>query len=803
MAEKKYLNLEGLTDVAGHVNTRLKTVTTIPVSADNGAVRLYVGNTDSTYTKGHIYQYQLSNTSWIDITDFYDKTEIGALSDLPDTTKNVIENISQIKLSVDQLSASKLSISDIDNTLSDVSENPVQNKVIKLSIDDLAGSILTKADKVSGATNNDFATLDNNGNLTDSGISKDIVPNTATTSNKLATANDIPDELSDLTDVEVTSPTNGQILVYNSTSHKFENQTGSAPIGGATFQGSILYANLPTTGMNNGDWYDIKDAFTTDNRFEEGSGIDCAAGTDVIWVANDNKWNILTPSGVYSFNGRLGAVVPASGDYSASDVGLGNVINTGDSATPVSGGTTKFTTGGAYTELNKKADKVSSATNGNFAGLDANGNLTDSGKKASDFAGTGVVSTSTNGLAPKVTNTLNYLKGDGTWSTPTDTKNTAGSTDTSSKIYLVGATEQSANPQTYSDNEVFAQNGQLNSKKVVSKVFNELQTGTGTAGSQSGSIYYPAKWTFNFGFAISDGDIITIKIPVAGYVKGIWLSVDNGVNYYPVATIGTARLTDSFGVDTYISLVFEATGSCSIYALNGSTESSVVTGGVFRVINYYDSGNTTYNVVSTSANGLAPKITDTLKYLKGDGTWALPSKSDVGLSDVPNVSTNDQTPTFSQASSRTNIASGEKLSVIFGKIMKWFADIKDLAFISKDSSSTTYLRGDGVWQSPKTYPAKDSTVLIDAGGVFSTITHYVKRTNITASAGDTITFPITGTTSLITATSMVIPVCNNADHAIKYTEIKTYAGYATIKLAEAISSAEIGLIIVPSNVSET
>ena len=33
-----------------------------------------------------------------------------------------------------------------------------------------------------------------------------------------------------------------------------------------------------------------------------------------------------------------------------------------------------------------KADKVKSATAGNFAGLDANGNLTDSGKKASDFA---------------------------------------------------------------------------------------------------------------------------------------------------------------------------------------------------------------------------------------------------------------------------------------------------------------------------------------------------------------------------------------------------------------------------------
>ena len=35
--------------------------------------------------------------------------------------------------------------------------------------------------------------------------------------------------------------------------------------------------------------------------------------------------------------------------------------------------------------LAKKADKVANATNGHFAGLDANGNLTDSGKKASDF----------------------------------------------------------------------------------------------------------------------------------------------------------------------------------------------------------------------------------------------------------------------------------------------------------------------------------------------------------------------------------------------------------------------------------
>lgn len=78
---------------------------------------------------------------------------------------------------------------------------------------------------------------------------------------------------------------------------------------------------------------------------------------------------------------------------------------------------------------------------------------------------------------------------------------------------------------------------------------------------------------------------------------------------------------------------------------------------------------------------------DNNKYKIGDGTstwsqlsYVIPSKSDVGLGNVPNVATNDQTPTFSQASTRANIASGEKLSVIFGKLMKWFSDLKTVAF---------------------------------------------------------------------------------------------------------------------------
>ncbi len=50
------------------------------------------------------------------------------------------------------------------------------------------------------------------------------------------------------------------------------------------------------------------------------------------------------------------------------------------------------------------------------------------------------------------------------------------------------------------------------------------------------------------------------------------------------------------------------------------------------------------------------------------------TKSQVGLGSVPNVATNDQTPTYSQASSLANIVSGEKLAVSLGKVMKAIAD---------------------------------------------------------------------------------------------------------------------------------
>ena len=151
MAEKKYLNLEGLQDVANHVNTRLKTVTTIPVSADNGAVRLYVGETTSTYTKGHIYQYNSTDSEWVDITGSADYTAGNGI-DITDNEISVETNIfTGTTAEWNTLSLVEKQAYDICNITDDVSEN---NYYTESEVDALLDEKLSYADNgILGAKN--------------------------------------------------------------------------------------------------------------------------------------------------------------------------------------------------------------------------------------------------------------------------------------------------------------------------------------------------------------------------------------------------------------------------------------------------------------------------------------------------------------------------------------------------------------------------------------------------------------------------------------------------------------------------
>lgn len=59
--------------------------------------------------------------------------------------------------------------------------------------------------------------------------------------------------------------------------------------------------------------------------------------------------------------------------------------------------------------------------------------------------------------------------------------------------------------------------------------------------------------------------------------------------------------------------------------------------------------------------------------------------ADVNKFDVDGTTVNIEdstarTPTFSEASTRANISSGENLSTLFGKIKKYFTDLKTVAF---------------------------------------------------------------------------------------------------------------------------
>ena len=58
-------------------------------------------------------------------------------------------------------------------------------------------------------------------------------------------------------------------------------------------QGTIAFAQLPTSGNVAGHMYNISNAFETDARFKEGAGYSYPAGTNIYWT-QDGKWDCLS-----------------------------------------------------------------------------------------------------------------------------------------------------------------------------------------------------------------------------------------------------------------------------------------------------------------------------------------------------------------------------------------------------------------------------------------------------------------------------------------------------------------------------
>lgn len=84
--------------------------------------------------------------------------------------------------------------------------------------------------------------------------------------------------------------------------------------------------------------------------------------------------------------------------------------------------------------------------------------------------------------------------------------------------------------------------------------------------------------------------------------------------------------------------------------------------------------------LSVSFGKIMKAIADLISHIGSKSNPHSVTKSQVGLDKVPNVTTDNQSPTFTEAATRANITSGETLSTLFGKIKKFFTDLKTVAF---------------------------------------------------------------------------------------------------------------------------
>lgn len=179
----------------------------------------------------------------------------------------------------------------------------------------------------------------------------------------------------------------------------------------------------------------------------------------------------------------------------------------------------------------------------------------------------------------------------------TDTKNTAGSTDTSSKIFLIGATSQAANPQTYShDTAYVGTDGCLysNSTKVSVEGHTHNYAGSSSAG----------------GAATSANKLTTARtISLTGSVTGsgtfdgsgnlsIATTTNHTHNYAGSSSAGgAANSANKLATARTITLSGAVTGSASF---DGSKNITITTSSSQQTLPY--SSSTSQLFVTTTAN---------------------------------------------------------------------------------------------------------------------------------------------------------------------------------------------------------
>lgn len=246
-----------------------------------------------------------------------------------------------------------------------------------------------------------------------------------------------------------------------------QNDNGNVSVKTRTLDTSGTWSGIATKATQDSDGNAINTTYIKKSVLSGAYDImySSAANTPTRLAANTTTTKkFLSMTGT----GSAGAT-PSWSTVSKSDVGLGDVTNH-QQVHEV-----------AWDSTNKKITRSKNGTAGDVVSFSAGtgisltaaaGSLT-IGHSNSITAKTAYGSETTTASADGGTITVTDVKYDaqGHITTSTDrtitlsqVKNTAGSTDTSSKIYLIGATSQADNPQTYSDDEVFVTDGTLSTR---------------------------------------------------------------------------------------------------------------------------------------------------------------------------------------------------------------------------------------------------------------------------------------------------------------------------------------------------
>lgn len=215
----------------------------------------------------------------------------------------------------------------------------------------------------------------------------------------------------------------------------------------------------------------------------------------------------------------------------------------------------------------------------------------------------------------------------------------------------------------------------------------------------------------------ADGNGITsiVKTSTVGLVDTYTITYDDGTTTTYDVTNGQSgskwyKGTAISGTGTSITGFPGVLNDFYLNSVDGYVYTCTKTGGAMPP----DAAEWDYVMTLTGGGGASITVVDNLT--STSTTDALSANQGRVLKGLVDAKAADS-PTFTQAVTRTNIVSGETLSTLFGKIMKWFADLKDLAFIAIDGvSSTKYLRGDGTWQSFPNITPEDGQLTIQKNG---------------------------------------------------------------------------------------